>query len=60
MPKMTSALKLKPDKELAKLVGRHIICTEKARRRKKRAIIGSKHNIVIAIYGMVAWLKRCT
>ena len=32
---MTSALKLKPDKELAKLVGRHIICTEKARRRKK-------------------------
>lgn len=27
--------------------------------KEKRAIIGWKHNIVIAIYGMVAWLKRC-
>ena len=31
----------------------------KSQKEEKRAIIGSKHNIVIAIYGMVAWLKRC-
>ena len=53
MPKMTSALKLKPDKELAKLVGRHIICTEKARRRKKEQSL--VRNITLSLPFMV-WL----
>ena len=50
---MTSALKLKPDKELAKLVGRHIICTEKARRRKKEQSL--VRNITLSLPFMV-WL----
>ena len=50
---MTSALKLKPDKELAKLVGRHTICTEKARRRKKEQSL--VRNITLSLPFMV-WL----